>query len=545
MSRSARPHAWPATYSPGRWTALAGANTWVLLQLDADHVMRPQLWQLVSGNAPLDELVSELARDGLRTTPHFAMVQREGDEAIVIVRGTARVLVDGFSDDHYEVDGAGVTTWIERRVGEVARLELVGLSEVDAAAPSLPLSSGVALAGVIRLMCRENPEGRVSVEDDAPAASEIAETAVTDSVPVTATAENLTDTLSSDATSMFTPPEDPEPEPEPEPAIATQAAVVLNPYDQLFEETQQRTVEDAAVRPAEAVAPPPVPAETLPSPLPAPPPELPPNLTPGWSAVPLEHVGPVVHRVGSPPAPTPPAATPPAPAGSASSAVPTSSAPTPSDGGLIDATPWAARHAPSTPSFPAPQQISSPAAEIEETERTVKRSAVRGVTPGPTSAAAHFGPTVQAVLCPAGHLNPAHATACRVCHQSLAVQDPVTVPRPVLGVLKLSTGDVVTLDRGVLLGRSPSAEFDGKGERPHVVRLPSPGQDISRTHAEIRIDGWHVLITDLDSTNGTMITVPGEEPRRLRPNDPTMIPPGTVVSLADEVSFEYGVSEGE
>jgi hypothetical protein len=113
----------------------------------------------------------------------------------------------------------------------------------------------------------------------------------------------------------------------------------------------------------------------------------------------------------------------------------------------------------------------------------------------------------------------------------------------VLGVLRLSTGDTVTLDRGVVLGRSPRVDFDGKGERPHVVRLNSPGQDISRTHLEVRLDGWHVLVTDLDSTNGTMVTLPGEEPRRLRPNDPTMIPPGTIVSLADEITFEYGVPE--
>lgn len=542
MSRSASRRAWPATYSPGRWTALAGENTWLLLQLDAGQVLRPKLWQLVSGNAPLEELVSELARDGLRATPPFAMVQRDGDEAIAIVRGSGRVLVDGLSDDHYEVDGAGVTTWLERRVGEVAKLELVGASEADAAAPSLPLSSGVALAGVVRLVCRENSDAVDLLETDTPAALEIAEAVATDSTPAIAVAENLTDTLSSDATSMFTPPDAPEPEPEPEPAVVAPAPVPVNPYDQLFEETQQRTVEDAAVRPAEATAPPTVPTETPPPPSPAPPPalpELPMNSTPGWSAVPLGPVGPVVHRVGSPPSPP----SPPPSHGPADASAPDA---TPSPGGgLIDATPWAARHAPSAPTFPAPQEISPPSDEIEETERTVKRSAVRGATPGPTPAAPHFGPTVQAVLCPAGHLNPAHATACRVCHRSLAVQDPVTVPRPVLGVLKLSTGDVVTLDRGVLLGRSPSAEFDGKGERPHVVRLPSQGQDISRTHAEIRIDGWHVLITDLDSTNGTMITVPGEEPRRLRPHDPTMIPPGTVVSLADEVSFEYEVSEGE
>ncbi len=536
MSNSANRHPWPATYSPGRWTALAGENTWVLLDLDAGQVMRPQLWQLVSGNAPLEELVSELARDGLRSTPHFAMVQRDGDEAIVIVRGTALVIVDGLSDNRYEVDGVGVTTWIERRIADATELELVSSSEQDVVGRSLPLSSGVALAGVVRLACRENADRDDSLGGVAPTAVEFDEPAATDSAPVPAI-ENMFDTLSGDATSMFTPADavEPEPEAEAEAAIATPAPVAANPYDQLFEETQQRTVEDAAVRPAEAVPPPPVLAEALQPHVPAVLPERPASLTPGWSAAPVGPVGPVVHRVGSPPTA----------ALSASTAPPASSAPNPSlGGGLIDATPWA-RHAPSAPVLPDVHQGRSATDEIEETERTVKRSAVRGPVSGSAPAAAHFGPTVQAVLCPGGHLNPAHASACRVCRQSLAVQDPVTVPRPVLGVLKLSTGDIVTLDRGVLLGRSPSAEFDGKGERPHVVRLPSPGQDISRTHAEIRIDGWHVLITDLDSTNGTMITVPGEVPRRLRPNDPTMIPPGTVVSLADEVSFEYGVSEGD
>jgi pSer/pThr/pTyr-binding forkhead associated (FHA) protein len=111
----------------------------------------------------------------------------------------------------------------------------------------------------------------------------------------------------------------------------------------------------------------------------------------------------------------------------------------------------------------------------------------------------------------------------------------------VLGVLRLSTGDAITLDRGVLMGRSPSPTRLVGAERPHLVRIPSPDKQISRNHLEIRLDGWHVLVTDLKSTNGTLVTLPGREPERLRPDIPEPIEPGTTVSLADEVTFRFEV----
>jgi hypothetical protein len=120
--------------------------------------------------------------------------------------------------------------------------------------------------------------------------------------------------------------------------------------------------------------------------------------------------------------------------------------------------------------------------------------------------------------------------------------EPLTVPRPTLGVLRLSTGDVVPLDRTVIMGRNPRTGASDDGERPHVVRLPSPGHDISRTHVEIRLDGWHVLLTDLNSVNGTVVTPPWQEPQGLRPNEAVPIEPGTVVNLADEVTFRYEVT---
>jgi pSer/pThr/pTyr-binding forkhead associated (FHA) protein len=113
----------------------------------------------------------------------------------------------------------------------------------------------------------------------------------------------------------------------------------------------------------------------------------------------------------------------------------------------------------------------------------------------------------------------------------------------VLGVLRLSVGDMISLDRGVIMGRNPKPDFSGAdgGERPHVVRLPSEDSDISRTHLRVTLDGWQVLVTDLNSANGTVVTLPGREPEQLRPGQPMPIKPGTVVTLAGGIDFRFEV----
>ena len=118
------------------------------------------------------------------------------------------------------------------------------------------------------------------------------------------------------------------------------------------------------------------------------------------------------------------------------------------------------------------------------------------------------------------------------------------MPRPSLGVLRLSSGDVVTLDRSVLLGRSPKPG-DGlaASDRPHVVKVPSPERDVSRNHLEVVLEGWHVLVRDLGTTNGSTVTLPGRGPVRVRAHDQQVLEPGSVVSMADEVSFTFEVQE--
>ena len=75
--------------------------------------------------------------------------------------------------------------------------------------------------------------------------------------------------------------------------------------------------------------------------------------------------------------------------------------------------------------------------------------------------------------------------------------------------LVLSTGLVVPLDRAVLLGRAPQVARVTNRELPRLITVPSPQQDISRTHAEVRVEGDHVVVTDLDSTNGIHVARAG------------------------------------
>ena len=150
-------------------------------------------------------------------------------------------------------------------------------------------------------------------------------------------------------------------------------------------------------------------------------------------------------------------------------------------------------------------------------------------------------PTVLAVSCPLGHLTPPIAPQCRVCHQRVAPQEPRRVDRPSLGGLRLPTGEVVPLDRGVILGRKP-APAEGSTDWPHLVHLPSDHSFVSRRHLQIELDGWDVVARDLESRGGTTIAPPGREPQGMRPGEAYVLEPGTVLDMAHvyAVRFETG-----
>lgn len=151
------------------------------------------------------------------------------------------------------------------------------------------------------------------------------------------------------------------------------------------------------------------------------------------------------------------------------------------------------------------------------------------------------GPTVRAVRCPAGHPTPEHVPTCRVCRRTVVDVHALTIARPMLGVLKTASGDEVPLDRDVIVGRSPSDPAEDAADRPNLVRLDDPA--VSRTHARIELEGWHVLVRDLGSLFGTEVVEPGQAPEKLEPMVARSIQPGTRIILAGEVDLTFEVVE--
>ncbi|MGO4384994.1 FHA domain-containing protein [Specibacter sp. RAF43] len=185
-------------------------------------------------------------------------------------------------------------------------------------------------------------------------------------------------------------------------------------------------------------------------------------------------------------------------------------------------TPDAAPHA--TPeAAPAATPEAAPAATAEPG---------RDQSPPPT------GPVVVAQLCPQGHANPPGRPTCWHCGEAVA-GELVEVVRPRVGRMHISNGGVIDLDRTLIIGRLPSVDRVEGAEMPRLVQVDSGG-DISRSHAEIRVDGWQVLLIDLHATNGTVLIRPGEDPRRLAPGEQVVLKTDDRADLGDGVTLHFG-----
>ncbi|MCD6639957.1 MAG: FHA domain-containing protein [Nocardioides sp.] len=115
------------------------------------------------------------------------------------------------------------------------------------------------------------------------------------------------------------------------------------------------------------------------------------------------------------------------------------------------------------------------------------------------------------------------------------------VSRPV-AALVFSTGQHVEVDRVVLVGRAPEGRRFASHELPRTITVPSPNQEISSTHLEIRpgsgADHGSAVVTDLGSTNGTVLAQPGLQPEELEPGIAVSLVPGAVLDLGDGVTIQ-------
>lgn len=478
------------SYTPGTLTAVAGDRTWVLIDATPGSPAVDWLWQQLGQRARPEAILAGLLGAGFAGATEFALLYQEDSDAHrLFCRGAVAATVQSTEPTHgsvaggpaetMRIDGSGLLTWREQAVPGTASRILLGVAPAGGAL-RLPATAGVLLASCVIIDLAD-----AVVRESVPRPARVIRPDIVADGP---RAAGQAESARYPATVAMTPPPAAEgtgspaairPLPAPADGLPPEVA---GEYDFLWGATQSRTVAEAAISApdADGIRPPAFPAS---------------GPFNGMSA-------------GSARPSLPPVASPAA-------------------GGLIDAMPWG----------PGP-------AAPDETGFTVKR----GNLPGPASWAApppdKIGPAVPALICPAGHVNPPSEARCRRCGAALP-PDPVVVPRPVLGVLRLSVGDMISLDRDVVMGRNPKPDFPGADgeERPHVVKLPSEGEDISRTHLRVTLDGWHVLVTDLNSTNGTLVTLPGREPEQLRPGQPMPIKPGTVVTLAVGIDFRYEVPE--
>ncbi|MFD0046381.1 hypothetical protein ACFVGV_14455 [Pseudarthrobacter scleromae] len=330
-------------------------------------------------------------------------------------------------------------------------------------------------------------------------------------------------------------------------------------YDHLWERTVVRSIEDAAVRDdAEA--------EIDGTPDGEEPADPPVNAQPDGQELPT-------------PAPMPAAGPPAAPASPLplASHVPAAS-PAPA-GGLIDSVPWKkgadAAVQGSAPQIPAPQgsapQIHVPQANVPQTGagpravvaapaapaqqphagsaavdtdhdgQTVMKSSIPTSAGQPATPVAEdpaAGPTVLARVCRQGHANPPTRAQCAACGAGL-LPDAVQVPRPRLGRVRVSTGELLDLDQSLIIGRQPSVSRVQGGVMPRLVQVPSPEGDISRSHVEVRLEGWHVMLCDLKATNGTVLVREGQSPRRLAQNEMAILLDGDIAELGDNISLRF------
>jgi len=105
--------------------------------------------------------------------------------------------------------------------------------------------------------------------------------------------------------------------------------------------------------------------------------------------------------------------------------------------------------------------------------------------------------------------------------------------------VRIGAGGARTVTVPILVGRRPLAPRapSAAATAPELVPVQSPTGVISGTHLELRIEGERLVVTDLRSTNGTLIRTPLGV-RRMRAGESVVVVPGSSLDLGDGTIIE-------
>ena len=521
----------------GHLLTVARDNTFIVMRARRDdHPIDREtgvhLWHALSSDRGVQRCMSLLAQDGLEEMPDFALIQLRGTALHVIVRGLFTVLLLNHDGRYSSVDADGAATWREYADLPAAEFCIRGIPGLTLAGTDTDyLASGVTTVSLLCSLGWDDPDDPVlSTEHPATGAHQIARalSGSDDSPrPYNAAAP------SSRKNGMTAVPEALKAEVKAwdrRQKAVTQVMPVVD--DDLLEAAASRSGgsdDHGASHSAASPAPSP---ERLRSPA---------DARTGWEqsssaiasgAIPLpvyqalhtpnqaqRHVG------GTPTLPPPPPPTAPRLGEATQPGLPAylaqqTKAPTPAPSATSGAQPSAPQH-------PNPHHQVNP-----EHQPDSERQVTEEPQADPGSDDDHSSTILTGNLV---EYRQAMETSSSLRVPSEPVSAGGAVPIP---TLKLSNGVRIPLDRTVLIGRAPQASRLPVHELPRLVNVASPNNDVSRTHAQVRIDGELVLVTDLNSTNGVLLTEPGQQPRRLHPDEPTPLSSGALVDLGDGVTFE-------
>lgn len=478
------------------------------------------------------------------TIPPFVALSLEADGVVILVRGDRLTAVVTTNAGPVTFDGAGLLTWAEHHLDRSAVSSIVLSNSADPCSviEPLPIEVGVVAASRVITNLRAGPTADTSITEKAAGTKDPEPPVITADCsnlpPSDANTEERAaeqdDSATHDASSE-TPAASPTigtgPPPSVQESVTEPERAESGGYDFLFQGTEQLRHHQALATRGNRVAPDPSSAarnESIPVAGDSPPKASAEEQTSTWSEPtskpPPE---PIARDSGDPMLPV---------------SVPTTGDSRVASTAAIDVTPSLINSVPSGVLVDAPSSAARAPVEIRKSvqhhdfadERTTLRT--QNIAASGTSAT-----MVPAVHCERGHLSPPHAETCRRCGAPLLEEDPVTVPRPVLGHLRFSSGQVVQLDRPAIIGRLPKAEGVSAGDLPNLVMVNEDDPEVSRSHVAVRLEGWHVLVVDLRSTNGTVVTLPFEAPVRLHGGEEKALIPGSRVELSPAVHFVFEV----
>lgn len=98
-----------------------------------------------------------------------------------------------------------------------------------------------------------------------------------------------------------------------------------------------------------------------------------------------------------------------------------------------------------------------------------------------------------------------------------------------------TSAEAVVVRGAVRFGRRPATSRIPSAVATTLVSVPSPRGEISANHLEIRAAGTAVMVTDLKSSNGSAVRLPGQISRTLRGGESVVVPAGTAVDLGEGV----------